>query len=334
MDAQWDGRRVLGVSGISVSALGLGCWAIGGPVQGADGKAIGFGVVDDAESVRAIRAGLDAGVTFFDTADIYGTGHSERLLGEALGSDRDRVVIATKFGNTFVEGERRATGTDTSPGYVRRACEASLRRLGTDRIDVLQLHVGDAPAVESDAVAEVLEALVQEGVVGAYGWSTDDAERGEHWAKRGTCSAIQHTENVFQDNPAVLEVCERYGLASVNRSPLAAGFLSGKYVPGTRVGADDWRVEQRDWSAFFTADGEPEPEWLRRLDAIREILTSNGRTPAQGALAWLWARSPATIPIPGIKTVAQAEDNAGAIAHGPLAAEQLDEIDALLARQP
>ena len=150
----------------------------------------------------------------------------------------------------------------------------------------------------------------------------------------GTCSTIQHTENVFQDNPAVLEVCERYGLASVNRSPLAAGFLSGKYVPGTRVGADDWRVEQRDWSAFFTADGEPEPEWLRRLDAIREILTSNGRTPAQGALAWLWARSPATIPIPGIKTVAQAEDNAGAIAHGPLAAEQLDEIDALLARQP
>jgi aryl-alcohol dehydrogenase-like predicted oxidoreductase len=330
MDAEWDGRRVLGVSQISLSALGLGCWGIAGPVQGSDGKAIGFGAVDDRESVRAIRAGLDAGVTFFDTADVYGTGHSERLLGEALGSDRDRVVVATKFGVTFVEGERRATGTDTSPGYVRRACEASLRRLKTDHIDLLQLHVGDAGTGESDAIAAVLEELVQEGVIGAYGWSTDSAELAEHWAKRGTCSVIQHTLNVFQDAPAVLKVCERFGLASVNRSPLAAGFLTGKYVPGARVGADDWRIEQRDWSEFFTADGEPEPEWLRRLDGIRDILTSDGRSPAQGALAWIWARSPATIPIPGFKTAAQAQENAGAIAHGPLRSEQLNEIDALL----
>jgi aryl-alcohol dehydrogenase-like predicted oxidoreductase len=330
MDANWNGKRSLGVSGIEVSALGLGCWAIGGPVLGADGKAIGFGAVDDAESVRAIRAGLDAGVTFFDTADIYGTGHSELLLGEALGSDRDRVVLATKFGFTFVEGGRQATGADTSPAHVREACEASLRRLKTDRIDLLQLHVGDASLDDSDAIAAVLEDLVREGTIGAYGWSTDDAERAEHWAKRGTCSAIQHTLNVFQDAPAVVAVCERHGLASINRSPLAAGFLSGKYVPGTRVGADDWRVEQRDWSAFFTAEGEPEAEWVRRLDAIREILTSDGRTPAQGALAWLWARSPATIPIPGIKTAAQAEENAGAIARGPLRPEQLEEIDALL----
>ena len=331
MDAHWDGKRRLGVSQIEVTALGLGCWAIGGPVQGADGKAIGFGAVDDAESSRAIRAGLDAGVTFFDTADIYGTGHSEQLLGEALGSDRDRVVIATKFGFTFVEGGRRATGADTSPTHVRQACEASLRRLQTDHIDLFQLHVGDAPLDASDAIAAVLEELVHEGTIGAYGWSTDDAERAEHWAGRGTCSAIQHTLNVFQDAAAVIAVCERHGLASINRSPLAAGFLGGKYVPGTRVGADDWRIEQRDWSAFFTAEGEPEPEWTRRLDAIREILTSEGRTPAQGALAWIWARSPATIPIPGFKTVAQAQENAEAIAYGPLRPEQLAEIDALLA---
>ena len=141
---------------------------------------------------------------------------------------------------------------------------------------------------------------------------------------------IQHTLNVFQDAPAILDVCERYGLASINRSPLAAGFLTGKYVPGVRVGADDWRIEQREWSAFFQADGEPEPEWLERLAAIREILTSGGRTPAQGAIAWLWARSPATIPIPGFKTAAQAEENAGALAHGPLRPEQLAEISALL----
>jgi len=313
-----------------VSPLGLGCWAIGGPMRGADGKPIGWGDVDDGESMRAIRRALDLGVTFFDTADVYGAGHSERILGAALGQDRDRVVIATKFGNTFADGDRRATGTDSSPAYVRRACEASLARLGTDRIDLLQLHVGELPETESDAIAGVLEELVGEGTIRAYGWSTDSPECAERWAKRGTCSVIQHTLNVFQDAPAILDVCERYGLASINRSPLAAGFLTGKYVPGVRVGADDWRTEQREWSAFFQADGEPEPEWLERLAAIREILTSGGRTPAQGAIAWLWARSPATIPIPGFKTAAQAEENAGALAYGPLRLEQLAEISALL----
>jgi aryl-alcohol dehydrogenase-like predicted oxidoreductase len=313
-----------------VSALGLGCWAIGGPMHDGDGKPIGWGAVDDGESVRAIRRALELGVTFFDTADVYGGGHSERILGEALGADRDRVLIATKFGVTFSEQERRATGTDSSPAYVRSACQASLARLGTDRIDLLQLHVGDVPDGESDAIAAVLEELIDEGTIRAYGWSTDNPEHAERWAARGTCSAIQHTLNTFQDAPAILEICERHGLASINRSPLAAGFLTGKYVPGIRVGTDDWRTEQRDWSAFFTADGEPEPEWLARLDAIREILTSDGRTPAQGAIAWIWARSATTIPIPGFKTTAQAEENAGALAHGPLRPEQLTEIAALL----
>jgi len=309
----------------------MGCWAIGGPMQGADGKPIGWGAVDDRESARAIRAALDLGVTFFDTADVYGAGHSERILGEALGPDRNRVVIATKFGNTFAEqGDPEATGTDSSPSYVRRACEASLARLGTDHVDLLQLHIGELSDAESDAIAGVLEDLVGEGKIRAYGWSTDSPECAERWAKRGTCSTIQHTLNVFQDAPAVLQVCERYGLASINRSPLAAGFLTGKYVPGVRIGTDDWRTEQREWSAFFTADGEPEPDWLDRLAAIREILTSEGRTTAQGAIAWLWARSPTTIPIPGFKTVAQAEENAGALALGPMRAEQLTEISALL----
>ena len=234
----------------------MGCWAIGGPMRGADGKATGWGEVDDGESMRAIRRALDLGVTFFDTADVYGAGRSERLLGEALGPDRDRVVIATKFGATFVEGNAEGTGSDSSPSYVRRACEASLARLGTDRIDLLQLHIGDLSLGESDEVAGALEDLVGEGVIRAYGWSTDNAESAEHWAKRGTCSAIQHTLNVLQDAPAILQVCERYGLASINRSPLAAGFLSGKYVPGVRVGTDDWRAQQREWSAFFTADGD------------------------------------------------------------------------------
>jgi aryl-alcohol dehydrogenase-like predicted oxidoreductase len=317
-----------------VSALGLGCWAIGGPMSGSDGKPIGWGAVDDEESSRAIRQALDLGVTFFDTADVYGGGHSERILGRALGADRDRVVLATKFGITFADEGRRATGTDASPEYVRDACQASLKRLGTDRIDLLQLHIGDASVGESDAIAGALEELVGEGAIRAYGWSTDNSELAEHWARRGTCSTIQHTLNVFQDAPAVLDVCERYGLASINRSPLAAGFLSGKYVPGVRVGPDDWRTGQRDWSEFFDANGEPEPAWLARLDAIREILTSDGRTPAQGAIAWIWGRSPTTIPIPGFRNAAQAEENAGALAYGPLRPEQLTEIAALVAPRP
>jgi aryl-alcohol dehydrogenase-like predicted oxidoreductase len=323
-------QRPLGRSGIEVSALGLGCWAIGGPMQGADGAATSWGAVDDEESIKAIHRGLELGITFFDTAASYGAGHSEKLLGKALGADRDRVVIATKFGWTFVEGERRGTGMDTSPDYVRASCEASLRRLATDRIDLLQLHIGELPAEVDGPIAAELESLVDEGLIRAYGWSTDDPACAERWAQRGTCSAIQHTMNVFQDAPELVELCERYGMASINRSPLAAGFLSGKYRGEVRVGAEDWRSVQRDWSKFFTAEGEAEPEWIARLDAIREILTSDGRTPAQGAIAWLWGRSPNTIPIPGVKTVAQTEENVGALEHGPLRPEQLAEIDGLL----
>jgi aryl-alcohol dehydrogenase-like predicted oxidoreductase len=323
-------QRPLGRSGIEVSALGLGCWAIGGPMQGADGAATSWGPVDDEESTKAIHRGLELGVTFFDTAASYGAGHSETLLGKALGADRDRVVIATKFGWTFVEGVRRGTGMDTSPEHVRGSCEASLRRLATDRIDLLQLHIGELGAEVDGPIAAELESLVDEGLIRAYGWSTDDPACGERWARRGTCSAIQHTMNVFQDAPELVGLCERYGMASINRSPLAAGFLSGKYRGEARVGSEDWRSVQRDWSKFFTAEGEAEPEWIARLDAIREILTSDGRTPAQGAIAWLWGRSPNTIPIPGFKTVAQAEENVGALEHGPLRPEQLAEIGGLL----
>jgi len=323
--------RKLGGSGIAVTALGLGCWAIGGPMKDQAGKATAWGAVDDTESIRAIRRALDDGVTFFDTADTYGAGHSERILGQALGHERNDVVVATKFGFTFVDGERRSTGMNSSPAYVRQACEASLARLGTDHIDLLQLHIGDLPTAEADGIAAALEDLVASGLIRAYGWSTDDPNRARSWADRGTCSVIQHTLNVFEDAPEILDVCERYGLASINRSPLAAGFLSGKYRDGVRVGSEDWRTQQRDWSKFFSADGDPEPEWLERLDAIRDILTSDGRTPAQGAIAWLWARSQATIPIPGFRSVAQAEDNAGALAHGPLRPEQMTEIQALLA---
>ena len=123
--------RYLGRSGIAVSAMGLGCWAIGGPIW-RDGEPRGWGDVDDAESIRAIHRALELGITFFDTADVYGAGHSERILGRALAARRAQVVIATKFGNTFDEATRTGTGSDASPAYIRRACDASLRRLQTD----------------------------------------------------------------------------------------------------------------------------------------------------------------------------------------------------------
>jgi aryl-alcohol dehydrogenase-like predicted oxidoreductase len=124
-------KRMLGRSEIEASAMGLGCWAIGGPFL-LDGKPDGWGMIDDAESLRAIQRAIDLGVTFFDTADVYGTGHSERILGQAIKGQRDKVIIATKFGYTYDEAQREITGKNITPKYIRWACEASLRRLQTN----------------------------------------------------------------------------------------------------------------------------------------------------------------------------------------------------------
>ena len=326
-------ERTLGRSDIAVSALGLGCWAIGGPF-GRGGVSSGWGDVDDDASVAAIRRGLELGVTFFDTADVYGTGHSETILGRALGGDRDRVAIATKFGNTFEEGTGRALATDVSPAYVREACEASLRRLGTDRIDLYQCHVGNLERDVADEVAGTLEQLCADGLVRAYGWSTDDVERAGWWAVRERCASVQHHLNVLEDAPEMLALCEREGLASIDRGPLAMGLLSGKFSAGSRLPEDDVRGSGAPWLTAFEPDGRPKQAFLDGLAAIRELLASDGRTLVQGALGWIWARSDRTVPIPGFKSVAQAEENAGALAHGPLPAERMEEIDALLGRAP
>jgi aryl-alcohol dehydrogenase-like predicted oxidoreductase len=329
-DASAMETRQLGItSNITCSALGLGCWAIGGPF-GSDGAAAGWGAVDDDQSVAAIHRGLELGVTLFDTADVYGTGHSETILGRALAGRRDDVAIATKFGNTFAEGTGRMLGVDVSPAYIRRACEASLRRLGTDRIDLYQCHVGDLDPEVADAVAEALERLRADGLIRAYGWSLDDPERAGWWSGRPGFAAVQHHLNVLEDAPDMIALCERDGLASINRGPLAMGLLSGKFNAGSRLPADDVRGSGADWLTAFDREGRPQRELLDRLEAIREALTADGRTLVQGALGWIWARSQRTLPIPGFKTVAQVEENAGALAHGPLSAERMREVDALL----
>jgi aryl-alcohol dehydrogenase-like predicted oxidoreductase len=325
-------ERILGRSGISVSAIGLGCWAIGGPFTH-EGREDGWGQVDDEESVRAIRRALDLGVRFFDTADVYGTGHSEEILGRALAGRRNEVVISTKFGYTFDSATKTSLGTNTTAAYVRAACEASLRRLDTDYVDLYFLHVWSLPAGEAEDVAGTLDDLREEGLIRAYGWSTDDLDCARRFAKRANCTAIQHDLNVFDDAPELLALCAESDLASVNRTPLAMGLLSGKFQADSHLPSSDVRGAGHAWVKYFE-DGRPKADFLARLAAVREILTSEGRTPAQGALAWIWARSNRTIPIPGFKTVAQAEQNAQAMEFGPLTSEQLSEIERLLERQP
>jgi aryl-alcohol dehydrogenase-like predicted oxidoreductase len=323
--------RQLGRSGIEVSAMGLGCWAIGGPFWRGD-TPVGWGEVDDAESIRAIHAALDLGVTFFDTADVYGTGHSEEVLGRALAGRRADVVIATKFSNVFDTESRQIIGSDVSPGFIREACEASLSRLKTDHIDLYQLHNGGLALEEAQGVRETLEALVDAGKIRAYGWSTDDPERAAFFAEGPHCTAVQNQMNIFSDAPEMIALCERLNLASINRGPLAMGLLSGKYKADSTLAANDVRGENApSWMQYFQ-DGRPNPVFLEKLGAIRDVLTSDGRTLVQGALGWLWARSTTTIPIPGFRTAPQVEENAGAMAFGPLNPAQMQQIDKLLDR--
>ncbi|MGB2897187.1 MAG: aldo/keto reductase [Anaerolineales bacterium] len=324
-------ERKLGRSGMAVSAMGLGCWAIGGPFW--DGETpLGWGEVNDDESLRAIQRAMDLGVNFFDTADVYGAGHSERVLARAFAGRRDQVVIATKFGNTFDEDTKQVTEPSASPDYIRKACEASLRRLETDYIDLYQFHWNDYDAEKGAEARDVLEDLVAQGKIRNYGWSTDFTDRARVFAEGSHCVAIQHQMNVLDDAGSMISVCEALNLASINRGPLAMGLLTGKYDANTDLAANDVRGKKSpEWMSYFK-DGKPDPDWLMRRDAVREILTSKGRTVAQGALAWLWARSKRTIPIPGFRTVAQIEENCKAMEYGPLSSSAMKEIDALLGR--
>jgi aryl-alcohol dehydrogenase-like predicted oxidoreductase len=318
-------QRTLGRSGIQVSPMGLGCWAIGGVWYWLDGPG-GWGDIDDDESIRAIHAALDLGIHFFDTAANYGTGHSEQILGRALEGKRDQAVIATKFGFVVDEDAKRVTfRTDDHLLHVREECEASLRRLNTGVIDLYQLHVWDYPLEKVPAMVELLESLVSEGKVRYYGWSTDSVEGARLFAQGEHCVAIQHDLNVILDAPEMLAVCEELNLASIDRSALARGALSGKYTKDTVFPQNDVRTDSWSRDHFFTPT-------INQLEAIRDILTSNGRSLVQGALAWIWARSEKTIPIPGFKTVAQVEENAKAMEFGPLTTEQMKEIDTLLGR--
>lgn len=312
-------QRLLGRSSIAVSAIGMGCWAIGSD----------WGKVDDAESVRALQRALDLGVTFFDTSNAYGGGRSERLLGQALAGRRGQAVIATKFGYIVNERTGRINRNDASPQAIRHTCEDALRRLNTDYIDLFQFHLGSYPLKQAGEVRDTLEALVAEGKIRCYGWSTDDPERAQFFAEGQHCAAVQHELNLFHESAPMLAVCDQANLASINRSPLAMGLLTGKYMADAQFPASDVRYTSRWWEYF---QRDKMPALLQKLDALREILTSDGRTLAQGALGWLLARSERTIPIPGFKTVAQVEENVGTLRVGALSVAQMQEVERLMAQ--
>jgi aryl-alcohol dehydrogenase-like predicted oxidoreductase len=312
--------------------MGLGCWAIGGTFY-LDGKADGYGHVDDAESIRAIRTAIDLGVTFFDTSDAYGTGHSERVLGEAVRPRRAEVVVATKFGYIHDAARRELTGIDITPAGIRRACAGSLLRLGTDYIDLYQLHVWSIPPDQADDVFSTLDDLREEGQIRAYGWSTGEPDHARLLATATSGASILHPLNVLSDAPELLDLAAQYDLASICSGPLAMGILSGKFDRASVLPEDDVRGSGHEWVDYFS-DRRPRPEFLDALASIRDILTSGGRTLAQGALGWIWARSDRTIPIPGFKTCDQVEENAQAMQFGPLTSAQMDDIAGLLHPSP
>ncbi len=316
--------RPLGRSGIEISAMGMGLWAVGGSGWG--------GGADDEQSVLGIHKALELGVNFFDTADAYGAGHSEGVLAEALKGKRDQVVIATKFSYLPTEASKARPLGSADPQSIREFCEASLRRLKTDYIDLYQFHMNDFPADQAEPVRETLEELVKAGKIRAYGWSTDYPDRARVFAQGPNCTAIQVQLNVLDDAPGILAVCDEFNLAAINRGPLAMGLLTGKYKPDSTLPSDDVRGPNAPtWMKYFK-DGKPNPEWLGKMEAIRDILTSGGRTLAQGAIGWLWAHNGHTIPIPGFRTLAQAEENCGALRFGALNAEQMQQIDTVLER--
>jgi aryl-alcohol dehydrogenase-like predicted oxidoreductase len=322
--------RTLGRTGLEVSAVGLGCWPIGGAMS-RDGQQVGYTGVHDDESLRAVAAAVDLGITLFDTADAYGAGHSERLLGQALAAHPE-VRVATKFGNTIDESTRQLTGHDTSPRHVRDAVHASLRRLRRERIDLYQLHTPDVSPERAAELVEVLEDLVTEGHIAWYGISADNAHPEQVEALAGPHLGVVQVEmNVLDGPPPTVLTARRLDLGVLCRSPLAMGLLGGRHTAGSRVPDADVRARGFEWLRWFR-DGVPAPEFLERLESVREVLTRNGRSLAQGALAWIWAEDDRAVPLPGFRTVAHVTDTAGALRMAPLPAGEHDEIEYLLGR--
>jgi len=303
-------KRVLGRNGLEVSALGFGCMGI----------TFGYGpAADRDEGVAIIRAAVDRGVTFFDTAEVYGPYANEELVGEALAPVRDHVVIATKFGFKF-EGGKQA-GLDSRPAHIRDVAEASLKRLKTDRIDLFYQHRVDLDVPIED-VAGAVKDLIREGKVKHFGLS----EAGVQTIRRAHAvqpvTALQSEYSLWWREPAkeVLPTLEELGIGFVPFSPLGKGFLTGKIDASTTFDSSDFRnVVPR-----FTPENRQAN--LAFVDWLTKFAEKKKETPAQMALAWLLAQKPWIVPIPGTTRRHRLEENLGAAAIR-LTPDDLREID-------
>jgi aryl-alcohol dehydrogenase-like predicted oxidoreductase len=302
--------RRLGSGGLEVSALGFGCMGI----------SFGLGpAVNRQDGIAVIRAAVDRGVTFFDTAEAYGPFANEELVGEALGPVRDRVVIATKFGFKF-EGGKQA-GLDSRPSHVREVAEASLQRLQTDRIDLLYQHRVD-PDVPIEDVAGAVKDLIREGKVRHFGLS----EAGVQTIRRAHAvqpvTALQSEYSLWWREPEreVLPTLEELGIGFVPFSPLGKGFLTGKIDERTTFDPTDFRNVVPRFSEENRKANTAFVDWLKTFAERKKA------TPAQIALAWLLAQKPWIVPIPGTTKRSRLEENLGA-ATIQLTADDLREID-------
>ncbi len=301
--------RRLGKDGPEVSAIGLGCM----------GMSEFYGAAEEATSLRVIDRALELGINFLDTADMYGVGTNEELVGRAVRGRRDRFVLATKFGN--VRGEDGAfLGVDGRPKYVRKACEASLRRLRVDTIDLYYQHRVDPETPIEDTVGAMAE-LVREGKVRHLGLSEAAPETIRRAHAVHPISALQTEYSLWSRDPEdeLLALCTELGITFVAYSPLGRGFLTGAFRTIEDLDADDWRRNNpRFQGGNFRKN-------LEVVDAVRELADAKGVTPAQLALAWLLSRSEEIVPIPGTRRIERLEENAAAT-QVELTSDELDRL--------
>jgi aryl-alcohol dehydrogenase-like predicted oxidoreductase len=317
--------------GNDIAPLGMGCWAIGGQFYSGE-QSLGFANVNDESSTRTIHAALEAGIRLFDTAAVYGAGHSERLLGDAL-RDRPDALVISKLGTSFDEQSKQVLGDEMDGSQVPIAIDASLRRLRRDRIDLMLLHLNALSVEVAGPIFEEMEQARLSGKIQAYGWSTDLPESASAMAEMEGFVGVEHAMNVFVDVPSIQSTVRKHDLTALIRSPLAMGVLTGKFDDTSTIASDDVRAMNTKRRDYFH-DGKVNPRYLENLDAIRELLQIGGRTLPQGALGWLMAKSDRNIPLPGARTVEQIQDNAGAIGFGPLPADVMTQIEVLIHREP
>lgn len=294
---------------LTVSTIGLGCM----------GMSFAYGAADEAESIRTLHRAVDLGITFFDTAEVYGPFENEKLLGKALGSMRDKVTIATKFGFRIEAGVPAAQaikGVDGRPEHAKAVAEASLKRLGTDVIDLYYQHRVDPEVPIEDTVGAMAE-LVREGKVRALGLSEASAATIRRAHKVHPIAAVQSEYSLWSRDPEadVLATCRELGIGFVPYSPLGRGMLTGALRKADDLEADDFRRSLPRFQAEnFDAN-------VRLVETLQALAEEKGVTAAQLALAWVINQSDFIVPIPGARKLDHLEQNAGA-AGIPLSAEE------------